>query len=54
MTAPISYRFAAVPASARSATNGTVPHPSTYDAYRIDPASVIPPLVPAGAGVGRI
>lgn len=35
-------------------TNGTVPDPSTYYAYRIDPASAVPTLVPAGAGVGRI
>ncbi len=33
---------------------GAVTEPSTYYAYRLDPASAVPSLVTAGAGVGRI
>ncbi|CAM5253521.1 pectate lyase family protein [Streptomyces aurantiogriseus] len=35
-------------------TNGTVTEPRTYYAYTLDPASDVPSLVRAGAGVGRI
>jgi pectate lyase len=35
-------------------TNGSVPDPRTYYPYTSDPASSVPTVVPAGAGVGRI
>jgi pectate lyase len=33
---------------------GTVTEPSTFYSYRLDPASAVPGLVTAGAGVGKI
>ncbi len=35
-------------------TNGTVTEPRTYYAYTLDPATDVPSLVRAGAGVGKI
>ncbi|MEV0605236.1 pectate lyase [Polymorphospora rubra] len=35
-------------------TRGTVPEPSQFYAYRLDPAADIPTIVPAGAGVGKL
>jgi pectate lyase len=35
-------------------TRGTVVEPSTYYSYTLDPASAVPTIVPAGAGVGKI
>jgi pectate lyase len=35
-------------------TRGSVVEPRTYYPYTLDPASAVPTIVPAGAGVGKI